>query len=291
LADLVTPLAWNVPIVDPKTGFPTRYFTEILQAISDAKVAASLIDAIGGDPGSDQIVTWDDGVGDLDFKSLSEVLDFIGSTAHGDILYRDSASWARLPAGTAGKILTTNGASADPTWETPVSSALTLIEQKIADGTQNAYTFSSIPGTYEDLILVVYGRSTSTSGQTFITVNGLTTSIYDRQTTLSQGATVTSSEGLGAANWGNIVQIGRSGDTAGFAAGGTVEFLAYAKTVLNKVVIAQSRVINNASSGNGFMSSSSGQARLTSAITSITITANAANNFATGSLFTLYGRG
>lgn len=40
----------------------------------------------------------------------------IASATFGDILYRDSVSWARLPAGTSGHFLKTQGAGAAPTW-------------------------------------------------------------------------------------------------------------------------------------------------------------------------------
>ena len=54
--------------------------------------------------------------GDTEECTLSEVLDFIGSAAQGDILYRGAAGWERLAAGPAGKSLVTNGAGADPSW-------------------------------------------------------------------------------------------------------------------------------------------------------------------------------
>jgi hypothetical protein len=56
------------------------------------------------------------GSGDVEECTLSEVLDLIGSAAQGDILYRDAAGWARLPAGTAGQGLKTAGAAANPAW-------------------------------------------------------------------------------------------------------------------------------------------------------------------------------
>jgi hypothetical protein len=40
----------------------------------------------------------------------------ISGEAQGDILYRSATSWARLPAATAGYILQTNGAAANPSW-------------------------------------------------------------------------------------------------------------------------------------------------------------------------------
>lgn len=48
--------------------------------------------------------------------TLTQLLDWIGSAAQGDILYRGSASWSRLAAGTAGQFLLTNGSSANPQW-------------------------------------------------------------------------------------------------------------------------------------------------------------------------------
>ena len=50
--------------------------------------------------------------------SLSEVLDFIGSAAQGDLLYRGAAGWERLGAGASGQYLKTQGASANPIWAT-----------------------------------------------------------------------------------------------------------------------------------------------------------------------------
>ncbi len=51
--------------------------------------------------------------------SLSALLDWLGSAAQGDILYRGSSSWAYLAPGTSGQLLQTNGASANPTWVSP----------------------------------------------------------------------------------------------------------------------------------------------------------------------------
>jgi hypothetical protein len=56
------------------------------------------------------------GAGDTEECTLSEVLDFVGSAAQGDILYRGSSAWARLAAGTNGQFLQTQGAGANPQW-------------------------------------------------------------------------------------------------------------------------------------------------------------------------------
>lgn len=54
--------------------------------------------------------------GDVEELTLSDVLDFVTSAAEGDILYRGAGGWARLAAGTAGQVLKTAGAGADPSW-------------------------------------------------------------------------------------------------------------------------------------------------------------------------------
>ena len=54
--------------------------------------------------------------GDAEECTLSEILDFIGSAAQGDILYRGASGWARLAAGTSGHYLKTLGSGANPEW-------------------------------------------------------------------------------------------------------------------------------------------------------------------------------
>ncbi len=47
----------------------------------------------------------------------------IPSEAQGDILYRGSSAWVRLPASTSGYLLSTGGAAANPSWIAPASIA------------------------------------------------------------------------------------------------------------------------------------------------------------------------
>jgi hypothetical protein len=56
------------------------------------------------------------GTGDPEEVTLSQLLDWIGSPAQGDILYRGAAGWERLPAGTDGQVLETQGTGANPQW-------------------------------------------------------------------------------------------------------------------------------------------------------------------------------
>jgi len=61
------------------------------------------------------------GAGVIEESTLSQILDFIGGATWGDILFRGTANWQRLPAGTSGQFLQTRGAGADPVY----ASALT----------------------------------------------------------------------------------------------------------------------------------------------------------------------
>ncbi len=50
--------------------------------------------------------------------TASDIIDSLGS-AQGDILYRGASKWVAQTPGTDGFVLTTHGASANPTWANP----------------------------------------------------------------------------------------------------------------------------------------------------------------------------
>lgn len=70
----------------------------------------------------------DDGsvLGGADLKNIQDNIDTAvdllisapGSVVQGDVIYYNGSSWARLATGTSGKMLQTNGAGANPSWET-----------------------------------------------------------------------------------------------------------------------------------------------------------------------------
>lgn len=95
------------------------------------------------------------GVGSVEELTLNDILEFIGSAAQGDILYRDAASWARLPAGTSGQFLRSNGAGANPSWQNIVSQ---LASQTIVS---TGNTFTDIPATAKVIMVSVDGLVSS----------------------------------------------------------------------------------------------------------------------------------
>ncbi len=61
------------------------------------------------------------GAGNVEELTLTQLLDFVGGAAQGDILYRDAAAWDNLAPGTAGQVLTSGGAAANPSWASPTA--------------------------------------------------------------------------------------------------------------------------------------------------------------------------
>lgn len=112
------------------------------------------------------------GAGAAEELTLSEMLDFIGSAAQGDILYRGASAWARLPAGTAGQVLQTAGAGANPAWANVGAPT----------GTIAPYAGSTSPTGY----LLCYGQAISrTTFADLFAIVGTTYGIGDGSTTFN----------------------------------------------------------------------------------------------------------
>jgi hypothetical protein len=71
--------------------------------------------------------------GDVSELSLTNVLDLAGGT-QGQVLYRGASAWSALNPGTAGQLLQTGGAGANPSWVTGVA---------VTDGDKGSITVSS----------------------------------------------------------------------------------------------------------------------------------------------------
>lgn len=101
------------------------------------------------------------GAGNVEEVTLTQILDWIGSAAQGDILYRGAASWARLGAGTAGQFLKTNGAAADPEWADAGGGGAgwTLIDDQPASGPVVDFEDVTIDD-FSELLLVGVGITT-----------------------------------------------------------------------------------------------------------------------------------
>ena len=83
-----------------------------------------------------------------------------GSPAQGQVLYNDGSGWAALAPGDAGKVLQTNGAAANPSWETAAGGSGDSLDLLLfGDGSDGDVTISSGTTTltrdmaYDDLTI------------------------------------------------------------------------------------------------------------------------------------------
>lgn len=135
--------------------------------------------------------------GDAEECTLSEILDFIGSAAQGDILYRGASDWARLPAGTDGEVLTTHGAAADPTWEAAGGGggAMTFVgEEAIAGSAATTLAISGLDldAHEEYYVRVNISNATGSPADISLFYNADTTATnYDRQQLNANGTSIT----------------------------------------------------------------------------------------------------
>ena len=151
-----------------------------------------------------------------------------------------------------------------------------------------SYTFSSIPGTFTDLVLVITGIGASGTTFPWMRFNSLSTSIYSDTTIY----------GISSGNGSNR----RTANSRGYVAENVemsttqitntlVNIMDYSNSTTYKTYLARN---NNGATTGTYVGTEAivGLAQLTAAITSITIgTASGGTdyNFAAGSTFKLYG--
>lgn len=146
----------------------------------------------------------------------------------------------------------------------------------------SSITFSSIPGTYTDLRLVVVPTAASTSIYTSLRFNGDTSSNYSVTVLYGNGSTATSSR---ASSQTELYLNTPTSIDSTFPALVTVDLFSYAGST-NKTILSEMAIDKN---GSGAVWRIVGLWRNTAAITSINFFSSTGNNFATGTTATLYG--
>jgi hypothetical protein len=141
-------------------------------------------------------------------------------------------------------------------------------------------TFSSIPATYDDLLVVAYMR-TSTASFPFLTLNNDTATNYSRTVLLGDGASASSSQG---SNESNIIFSSTSA-TANLFVATQIHILNYANTSYNKTVLIRQAQDYN---GSGQTQLRVGLWRSTAAVNRIDLDGGV-YDFTSGTVFALYG--
>ena len=150
-------------------------------------------------------------------------------------------------------------------------------------------TFTGIPQTYTDLVLVANGRSTGTSGTSEamnLRINSDSSSLYSVTRLSGTGSSAFSNRGSNA----TATEVSRlSPSTGSYNAfdATIIQFLNYASTLVNKTILCRGNSMNEDVPVTATVS----LYRSTNAVTSVTLFPAVAANFASGSTFTLYGIG
>ena len=142
----------------------------------------------------------------------------------------------------------------------------------------NSVSFSSISGSYTDLILIINSSQSSNGGNPRLQLNG------DGGSNYSQTALYGTGSAAGSYQFANFphVYFGGGGGTANNQTNTIINFQNYSNTTTNKTFLIRYNDTTDAVFVDVALY------RSTSAITSIQITTQV-GNFNTGSSFTLYG--
>jgi len=154
-------------------------------------------------------------------------------------------------------------------------STYTPIASQTLSSAAASVTFSGIPQTYTDLVVVFAGSITTGFDAINMQFNGDTGTTYSRTVLTGNGSSATSSRDSNATS----MQIGIVGTEQSSS---IWNIMNYANTTTNKTVLSRGNSSANSVRANV------GLWRNTAAITSITITA-ASSTFISGSTFNLYG--
>lgn len=153
----------------------------------------------------------------------------------------------------------------------------TLINSTTLSSNQSSITFSSIPSTFTDLILVTNGKMSAGSAlNNKMTFNSDTATNYSRTYVYGDGSSAFSGRDSSQDNLGFIYWSSTNPSTT------IIQIMDYSNTTTYKTALART-------SESGVAAAYVGLWRSTSAITSITITRGSTNDFASGSTFKLYG--
>lgn len=186
--------------------------------------------------------------------------------------------------GAENSVLRNNG-SGTLTW---VTDRVAKISETILGSTASSVTFSSIPGTYQNLLIECMTRGDASSGEvgTSMTFNGSSSGYsYTRMYTTSSGST----PGQDRSTSDSKMDLGATTaatSTSNIPAHTKITVGNYAQTTFSKSVIVECQCWDEGS--NGRLYHNGGTWNNTAAITSITISV-ASGNFIAGSTFTLYG--
>ena len=202
------------------------------------------------------------------------------STTLGDIEYRSSTANTntRLGIGTTGQVLSVSGGV--PSWATPASGGMTLINSGGTTLTGASVTISSIPATYKDLQLIVRAfKPASDSRDLRMRFNGDSATRYAFRNT-----NATSGTAFGATE----IDLSDANDDTVATGLMVITIYDYANTTTWKMSTVQSLTTDSTTTTSFRYQFGAGFYNQTDAINSITLLEGSGGNLTSGTAF-LYG--
>jgi hypothetical protein len=143
-------------------------------------------------------------------------------------------------------------------------------------------TFSSIPGTYTDLVLVLNAMSSS-NANSYVRINSDSGSNYSWVVLFGSGSAAGSDR---ASNVSHGILMDYYGyPTTTVPNANIIQFINYSNSTTNKSVIGRANQVNSGGAVDAIVSTW----RSTAAITSLTLRFTGSQTWSAGSTFTLYG--
>lgn len=145
-------------------------------------------------------------------NTLTSIIDSVAGNAQGDILYRSGTTWTALAPDTAGKVLTTGGPSANPSWTAVVGTGTVT---SVATGTGLTGGPITTTGTVALANAVDSTIKSNISGGSAAPIDNTISAILDHNLGSTQGSVIY----RGAATWA-VLGPGLSGQTLQTNGGG-----------------------------------------------------------------------
>jgi len=233
MSNPTTPFGWQMPEnTDLVTDLPADF------EVFGQAVATDLQYLLGGTTGQ---VLAKASATDLDFVWSADAAGMTNPmTTTGDSIYSSSGSTpARLGIGSAGQVLTV--ASGLPSWATPTSGGMTLLNPGGTALTGASVALTGIPGTYQDLRLVVRNfKPVTGSDHLSVYVNNDTNSRYNRWPVSDPSTNGNTSQSWAESSW---AYVSPPGETTLFQGTAIFDIFDYANTTTWK--LGEMYAINN----------------------------------------------
>lgn len=171
--------------------------------------------------------------------------------------------------------------------------AATFVLIGTVSGSATSLTFSSIPQTYKDLVVI--GNCCSAfngdSVNSPLRINGLSTSIYNYMALRGTAASVLNTSSVNADGAGNDAMyfFNNAWSDTTLPSQVVARFFDYTNTTRNKTILIRSNVNGGTFSSSVVNGTQVGTVGTTNAITSITFTSSSGTNWTSTTSFNLYG--